>query len=138
MLRHLASSTTPIPHDPRDGHKAAGARYPGTMSGGASVVCVARKPTSRGGGTEQTRLRWPRVRAEGELRRQIDEGERLRESLSGPSGVQNYDEYRGTCQRWHERNRTILDQAFSRSLATEYEPIRAARISSVYDRPPTL
>jgi predicted nucleotide-binding protein len=83
-------------------------------------------------------LRWPRSRTSLELAQQLNEGEGIRGLLSAPDGIHKYDELARLSQRWHERNRTILDQAFIPSLVHEYDPPRTPRISSIYDGPPTL
>ncbi|MEA2901835.1 MAG: hypothetical protein QOH36_1722 [Actinomycetota bacterium] len=113
--------------------------FAGPPSGADTLAPMAKgTPSKAADDAGQIRLRWPRSRIQLELDRQIDEGARVAESLSTPDSRLRYDELRPLSERWHARNRTVMEQAFTRSMARDYEPLVLGRISSAYDRPPTL
>ncbi|HEY3141388.1 MAG TPA: nucleotide-binding protein [Acidimicrobiales bacterium] len=81
-------------------------------------------------------LRWRRERLRRELAEQLTVGNGLTNMLSGRVlqgiGYQNPEEWRVTPEGWHQRNRTILDQAFTTTqVRDEYDRRPRARVLNV-------
>jgi predicted nucleotide-binding protein len=84
----------------------------------------------------KTLLCWRRERLKRELAEQLTVGKRLTAMLAGEvlHGIsyQNPEEWSVTPEGWHQRNRTILDQAFTTAqVRDEYDPPMRPRVLNV-------